>query len=42
MSLAAGLKLLRLYDAYMHDVQNGACPPNKLGNAEDEFFGSMS
>jgi hypothetical protein len=42
MALGDGLKLLGLYDAYMHDVQHGACPPNKLGNAEYEFFGSMT
>ena len=41
MSLGDGLKLLGLYVAYMHDVQNGACPPDKLGNDEYEFFGPM-
>jgi len=41
MPLGAGLRLLGLYDAYMHDVQNGACPPNELGNAGYESFGSM-
>jgi hypothetical protein len=41
MSLEDGLKLLGLYKAYMHEVQNEACPRDELGNDEFDFFGAM-
>ena len=41
MALKEGLALLGLYRAYLADVRNGVCPPDKLGNDEFEFFGSM-
>ena len=41
MALQDGLALLGLYKAYLADVRNGVCPPDKLGNDEFEFFGSM-
>jgi len=41
MVLKEGLALLGLYRAYLADVRNGVCPPDKLGNDEFEFFGSM-
>ena len=41
MTLDDGLALLGLYDTYLHEVQNGACPADKLGNDEFEFFGTF-
>ena len=41
MGLKDGLALLGLYRAYMHDVQNDACPRDALGNDEFNFFGAL-
>jgi hypothetical protein len=38
MPLDDGLALLGLYKAYLHDVQNGVCPRDQLGNDEFDFF----
>ena len=41
MGLDEGLKLLGLYKAYLHDVQNEVCPRDQLGNDEFGFFGGV-
>ncbi len=38
MSVDEGLALSGLYSAYMHDVSDAKCPPDKLGNDEFGFM----
>ena len=41
MQLGAALALLGLYDTYLHEVQDEACPRDALGNDEFDFFGAF-
>jgi hypothetical protein len=39
MPFQDGIDLLGKYNAYMHEVQNEACPRDELGNDEFGFMG---
>jgi hypothetical protein len=40
MPVFDGIAVLGLYDTYLHEVQNDACPKDQLGNDEFDFFGA--